>query len=58
VKHFNKANAPFYSADEIKTLNNIFEAECLTERIDDSDEVACALLRKYILERMQPFRDQ
>ena len=38
MKHFNKANAPFYSADDIKTLNNIFEAECLAERIDESDD--------------------
>lgn len=58
VKQFNKANAPGYSADEIKTLNNIFEAERLAERIDESDGVACARLRKYILERMRPFRDQ
>lgn len=58
MKPFSKANAPDYSAHEIKTVNNIFEAEWLAERIDESNEVACARLRKYILERMQPFRDQ
>jgi len=58
MKHFTGINAPGYSADEIKTLNDIFEAECLAERIHESDEAACARLRKHILERMQPFRDQ